>query len=172
MWRHMTSFSLAGAEIKGRDLLTILAFQMPALSVLILKDIELTDWCWEGVFKGLAAYCNIEGISMPSEPDGLRHREHRPYIATESLQPEHGSEEWSRQRRYVGDLMDYITGVGRHPSLPPEADARDADRYLDDYYGYNELVERDAKFARYKRAWGMPMNEVLTAKDRRLAVYL
>ena len=166
MWRHLTKFSLIGTEIKGRDLLTLLAFQMPALRELILEDINLTDWSWESVFEGLMAYGNLDWMDIPLRPDSLRHRGGEPYILVGPLSPER-EDEWRRVKEYREDVSDYVLYGGRHPSLSAEADARDADRYLDDYYS-DESVECEARFARYKRAWGIPVNKMLSQEDRPL----
>ena len=166
-WRHLTIFSLIGTEIKGRNLLTLLAFQMPALRELRLADIDLTDWCWESVFEGLMAYGNIEWIDLPFRPNGLWHHDGEFYIPAGLLDPNRGGE-FRQVKKYHEDISNYVLYGGRHPSLPADADARDADRYLDDYH--DEKFECEAKFTRYRRAWGLPDNTILSQEERSLAL--
>lgn len=148
----MTDFKLFGAKIGGFDLFKLLKAGMPKLRHLELNAISLTDWNWDGILEGLRYLKGLQTIRLPSKQGHLQHRGGRYYP--------HGPENphWGHSQSYefFRNMEDYVIFGGRHPSLSPGSESRDADRFLDEFLEHFEISERCSRrdtIARYKRVW-------------------
>ena len=148
----MTHFKLFGADMGGFDLFKLLKAGMPRLRHLDLNAMNLSDWNWDGMFEGLRYLKGLQTIRLPSKQGHLQHRGGRYYP--------HGPENlhWGHNHscEFFSNMEDYVISGGRHPSLTPDSESRDADRFLDEFLARFEISEkcsRQDEIARYKRIW-------------------
>ena len=154
-WPCLTYFRLFGAEIGGFDLFKLLKAGMPKLRDLELSAVNLTDWNWDGMFEGMRYLEGLQFIRLPSRRGYLQHRGGLYYPHDMDTQTDRSQ---NQSYEYFGFMETYVIFGGRHPSLPPESEPREADQFLDEFlerFKVSEKCSRQDKIARCKSGWSI-----------------
>ena len=134
-WPQLKWFYLRGLAIDGFGLWILVSGQMPQLQRLWLNRIDLLSGRWESIVEAMRREHPWELFSLQGQ---FRHQNREWWPCTRDKE--------SQETLILDELMYYVSGGSRHPSLPPEWHDCQAWWYL-------EQMFRDAGEERSKAFW-------------------